>query len=367
MAENKTKKKNRRPQIVLGILLGILAVLIMVVILLLTHTRPDPWKGQESGVDSTTEEEEENDGETVDPNAPTMDSSAAQESLAPVENQQPVKDEGWSHYLLLGIDSTTNKGRSDVMVILSVNQDEKRVVLSSVPRDTYVYIEGSGFNKLAHAYSAGGAQLTMETYENNFDIDIENYFAVNFETLPEIVDLIGGVTLTLTDAEAQHMEEWYGAWGVKGGTQILNGKEVLAYCRVRKIDSDYKRNERQYKALMAIYEKVKDLPVDDYVALAKTAYNSVYSDMTVGGMLLLLKDVMTIAGESGIEHICLVDSAHSTTPNLKSSSGTLASYVVVNDLEEIVTQWRENLGVEGYTPSERVQQISAQLDKIMGR
>lgn len=358
------KGKKNTAVVVLTVLLAILVVLIAAAVMVWNHTKPDPWQGTEDG--ETWEETTEEAGleETVDPDAPTVNESIAQETLPAIENTEIPKDEGWLHYLLLGIDGTSYKsGRSDAMIVLSVNKEEQKVVLSSIPRDTFVYVEGTGFNKLNSAYNSGGAQLTAQTFENNFDIHIENYFIVNFESLPKIVDLVGGVTLTLTDAEAAHMCDWYGAWGVVGGTQVLNGKEVLAYCRVRRIDSDYKRNDRQYKALMAIYEEVKDLSVEEYVSLAKIAYENMYSDMTIGNMVLLLKDVMSIVKVSGIDHQKLVDGDNSAAGNF----GNKGSIVMVDNLIEVATRWRENLGIENYTPSERLIQISEQLDKTLGR
>ena len=186
---------------------------------------------------------------------------------------------------------------------------------------------------------------------------------VNFESLPKIVDLVGGVTLTLTDAEAHNMGEYYAAWGLEGGTQKLNGKEVLAYCRVRKIDSDYKRNDRQFNALMAVYNAVKKMSYDQYVGLAKIAFDEMYSDMMVGNMLLLLKDVMDILDVSEVEHVKLVDSEHSKAGNV----GGYGSIVMMDNLVDTVIRWRESLGIEGYTPSKRVEQISKRIDETLGR
>ena len=360
------RKTSSRAKTILIVLLVILAVLIALAAFVLTRTKPDPYDGQgaggEAGVDFNAGELEE--GETIDPEAPTLDMGLAGQELETVEGQTVSKDEGWTHYLLLGIDGTSyNSGHSDAMLVLSVNKDEQRVVLASIPRDTFVYIEGKGFGKLNGAYMNGGADLAVQTFEENFDIDIENYFVVNFDSLPEIVDLVGGVTLTLTDAEAEHMGSQYAAWGLSGGTQVLNGDEVLAYCRVRKIDSDYRRNDRQFNALQAIYEKVKDMSYDKYIELADIAYENMYSDMTVGGMLLFAKDIMDILQVSDLEHIKLVDTEN-------SHSGTVGGYgsiVMVDDLNEVATRFRENLGIEGYTPSARVQQIAERMDEALGR
>ncbi len=367
---NQKGKKRSAAMITLCVLLCVLGILIAVAVVVWNHTKPDPMSGQKPNFD-ITEEETENMGqdmeETVDESAPTVDQEMLEETLPTVEEIEIPKDEGWTHYLLLGIDNTSYKsGRSDAMIVFSVHKEEQKLVLSSVPRDTLVYIEGKGFDKLTNAYSYGGADLTVKTFSQNFDVDVANYFIVNFQSLPEIVDLVGGVTLTLTDAEAEHMGRQYAAWGLSGGTQKLNGKEVLAYCRVRKIDSDYKRNERQYKALMAIYNEVKTLSYDKYIALAKVAYDNMYSDMKMGDMLLLVKDVMEIADGSEIEHARLVGGDNSKAGRI-NVNGVNTSVVLVNDLAEAAVEWREQLGIDGYEPSARLEQISQQLDKVVGR
>lgn len=369
----KKRKKVSGSMITLMALLCTLAVLIVAAVVVWNHTKPDPMSGQQPNFDETWEETETEDmlgeEETVDVNAPTINEDIMDETLPTVEDIQIPKDEGWVHYLLLGVDGNSYKGvRSDAMIVCSIHRQDKRLVLSSIPRDTLVYVDGKGFDKLTHAYKYGGAELTMKTFSQNFDIDVENYFVVNFQSLPDIVDSVGGVVLTLTDKEAFHMGEQYAAWGLSGGTQRLNGKEVLAYCRVRKIDSDYKRIERQYKALMAIYEEVKNLSYDKYIGLAKAAYNSMYSDMKLGDMLLLVKDVMNIASECEIENVKIVDGTNSRTASLRvSGSRDASSYVVANDLVEVAAAWREKLGIEHYEPSSRVQQISDQVDRLLGR
>lgn len=371
--KSKGRKKRSAAVITLIVLLCTLAVLIVAAVVVWNHTKPDPMSGQQPNFDNTWEETEEGDelgeDETLDVNAPTVNESIMDETLPTVEEITIPKDEGWTHYLLLGIDTTSYKsGRSDAMIVFSINREEKRLMLSSIPRDTLVYVDGKGFDKLTHAYNAGGADLTVKTFSDNFDIDVENYFIVNFQSLPEIVDQVGGVVLTLTDAEAAHMGKQYAAWGLSGGTQRLNGKEVLAYCRVRQIDSDYRRIERQYKALMAIYDEVKNLSYDKYIGLAKVAYESMYSDMKLGDMLLLVKDVMEIADASGIDHVKIVDGENSNTARLHvAADGKARSYVLVDDLMEVAAGWRTKLGIEEYEPSSRLKQISEQLDRVAGR
>ncbi|MBR6528159.1 MAG: LCP family protein [Lachnospiraceae bacterium] len=372
------KKKKGAGVITLVVLLCMLAVLSVAAVIVWNHTKPDPMSGQKPDFDRTWEETDTADvpgeegtveEETVDDDAPTVNESIMDETLPTVEEIRIPKDAGWTHYLLLGIDGSSYKsGHSDAMLVFSIHKENRELVLSSIPRDTLVYVDGKGFDKLTHAYNYGGAELTAKVFADNFDIDIEHYFVVNFQSLPKIVDQIGGVVLTLTDAEAKHMGDQYAAWGLSGGTQRLNGKEVLAYCRVRKIDSDYRRIERQYKALMAIYDEVRTLSYDKYIGLAKVAYESMYSDMKLGDMLLLVKDVMDLAKETKIRNIKIVDGDNSGTAGLRiAADGKSRSYVVVDDLEEVAIRWRQYLGIEGYEPSARVQQIGVQLDRIVGR
>lgn len=361
----KKKKKKSKSVTILTVLLIILAILVALTVFILTRSKPE--ETFDPDFDITLEEETE--GETVPDDAPTIDESKANETIDLEETEPAVtyeKDKGWIHYMLLGVDGEKDsyKGkRSDAMIVLSVNKTEKRVVLSSVPRDTLVYIDGKGFDKLTHAYSYGGAALTVKTYEDNFDITIDSYITVNFASMEKIVDLLGGLTLTLTDAEAKHMGEYYAAWGLSGGTQKLSGKEVLAYCRVRKIDSDFKRTERQYKVLMQMYKAVKDMSPTKYGALISTCYDYINTDMIMADMIGLAGNLLGIL-ESGaeIEHVSLVDSKYCKTGRLDGRS-----VVMVDNLVKTAERWRENLGITEYEPSSRLQKISKQLDATIGR
>ena len=361
----KKKKKKSKSVTILTVLLIILAILIAVAAFILTRSKPEP----DVAPDFDVTLEDETEIETIPDDAPTIDESIANEKIDEDESAPEVtytKDKGWTHYLLLGVDGVTDSyksKRSDAMIVLSVNKTEKRVVLSSVPRDTLVYIDGKGFDKLTHAYSYGGAALTVKTYEDNFDITIDSYITVNFASMEKIVDLLGGLTLTLTDAEAKHMGEYYAAWGLSGGTQKLNGKEVLAYCRVRKIDSDFKRTERQYKVLMQMYKQVKDMSPTKYGALISTCYDYINTDMIMADIIGLAADLLGIL-ESGaeIEHVGLVDSKYCKTGRLNGKS-----VVMVDNLLETAERWRENLGITEYEPSSRLKKISKQLDAAIGR
>ena len=121
---------------------------------------------------------------------------------------------------LFGVDSTDNSysnTRSDCIIIVSINKKTNDVKLTSVYRDTYVNIEGHGLDKITHAYAYGGPELAINTLNTNLDLNITEFITVNFETVKTVVNSIGGITLKITDAEAEQI-------GLdSGGTYTLDG------------------------------------------------------------------------------------------------------------------------------------------------
>lgn len=159
-------------------------------------------------------------------------------------------NENVKNILLMGIDSENGVGRSDAIMVLSVDGNKKQIKMASIQRDSYVYIVGHGMTKLNHAHSYGGPPLALKTINSNFELNITDYASVNFSSLPSIVDTLGGVTVSISNAEA-------GQIGLAGaGTYRLNGRQALAYTRIRKIDTDYQRTSRQRTVLKALMSEM---------------------------------------------------------------------------------------------------------------
>ena len=182
---------------------------------------------------------------------------------------------GYTHVLLIGIDvDGSDTSRSDTMMILSVG--ERRVLLTSLQRDTGVNIPGrSALTRLNAAYAYGGAELLLETVNRNFGLDLSLYMLVDYESFPELIDLVGGVDIEgITDSEIEPLnhnvrdilwrryksgkmtqEEIYLQYLkdelTHGGNLHLDGLQALGYARIRKTDSDYMRTSRQRKILTA--------------------------------------------------------------------------------------------------------------------
>lgn len=180
----------------------------------------------------------------------------------------PMKEDGVTNILLIGNDSRENgeDGRSDAMILLSISNKTKKIYMTSLLRDMYVDIPGHKGNRLNAAYSYGGAELLMETIEQNFDIHISRYVLVNFEAFANLVDAVGGVDLELTSKEVEYVNGYLVEYNIlfgrpegtdyfadtSGGMVHLNGPQALAYCRNRYIGTDFGRTERQRKVLTAV-------------------------------------------------------------------------------------------------------------------
>ena len=169
-------------------------------------------------------------------------------------------------------------------------------------RDSYVNIPGYGYNKLNAAYAYGGADLLMDTIEENFYVRIDDYIAVNFISFAAIVDSIGGIDMKVTADEAQEintilMAEVNEIMGdavdsdlldAKDGKVHLSGKQALSYARIRHIgNADFQRTERQREVVSKVVDKVKSFNVSALMNLASTAVPQLTTNMSKGQLYLL--------------------------------------------------------------------------------
>ncbi len=175
----------------------------------------------------------------------------------------------WMNILLLGTDNRSEEhhGRTDSMIILSVNTTTKQAKLTSILRDTWVKIEGHGHNKLNAACVYGGPELTISTINENFDMDISQYVMINIAGLANVIDLLGGVDMDVTEDERKalnkglfDLSDYSGMEKLEesGENTHMNGNQAVAFARIRKIDSDMRRTERQRRLLTEIASKLAE-------------------------------------------------------------------------------------------------------------
>lgn len=185
------------------------------------------------------------------------DSSAAKDVKEKVEKADD-KD-GITNILLAGVDGNNlDKGnRSDSMMVLTIDEKNNDIRITSLARDTYVQIPGYGEEKLTHAYAYGGPALLLQTIDKNFGLKIDKYAVVSFSSFEKIIDALGGVEIDVLPKEVSYIP------GVNSaGKQILNGAEALAYSRIRYADDAYQRDNRQRTVMQAAYNKISSNPGD---------------------------------------------------------------------------------------------------------
>lgn len=174
---------------------------------------------------------------------------------------------------LFGVDSRNNDyvGRSDAILICSVNTKTGKIKLVSIARDTYVPIKGYYNTRINHAYAYGGAELAIQTLNENFGMDITDYVTVNFDSLAQIIDEMGGVTVDVTEAERQQVNAYLldGEPLYETGMVNLTGPQAVSYSRIRKIDSDTMRASRQREVLAALFDKALEINPLSYPAYVR--------------------------------------------------------------------------------------------------
>lgn len=190
---------------------------------------------------------------------------------------------------LFGIDAQDGEaGRSDSIIIATIDTTHKKLKLTSIMRDSYVTIADRGQDKINHAYAFGGAQLAIKTLNENFDLNIEDFVAVNFTTMPKIIDKLGGVTIDITSEEVSHIP------GIdSAGTYTLTGEQALAYSRIRYASGgDYVRTDRQRNVLNKVFEKILATNVTQYPSLLSEILPMVKTSLDYSEILDLGNEVL---------------------------------------------------------------------------
>ena len=286
--DKKDEKKSKKSRKTLKAIIAALVVLIVAAIIFavlyannalknITNTDPEQsivTESQWTGMDKLVENFE-----------PIQETEATQ--LASLQdmiqtwyyNGVPCSSSHVLNVLLIGEDTRgdeilDDETRADAAIIASINIDTKKITLTSILRDTYSYWETekgdeqtAQFGKINGAMSTGDINSYINCVESLYKIDIDNYVIVNFDSFESIIDTLGGVTLELTDAEINEINNHKKRYGdVKiektyegtHGKVKLNGKQALAYCRIRKLDSDNKRADRQKTCLIEVFNQVQD-------------------------------------------------------------------------------------------------------------
>jgi LCP family protein required for cell wall assembly len=196
--------------------------------------------------------------------------------------------------LLVGIDAreAEEASRSDTMMLVTLDKKNKQIKLTSFLRDSFVEIAGRNYwSKLNSAYFYGGIQTLSDTLELNFKVDIQYYALVDFEIFTTIVDSIGGINVDVTERESYytyHSGKVNVPVRIEAGEDVLlNGEQALWYSRIRYLDSDFQRTQRQRKVITAIVEKASKMSITELYALAEQIIPLVKTNMSSNQIMSL--------------------------------------------------------------------------------
>ncbi|NLZ83040.1 MAG: LCP family protein [Clostridiales bacterium] len=259
---------------------------------------------QDQIIDEVLEDEDVYDSSIVDASREEIDLLAEKLRANMEENQTPImEDKDVLNILLIGSDTRKagGNGRSDAMIIVSINKKTKTITATSVLRDIYLQIPGKKNNRLNAAYVFGGADLLMETIEQNLRIELNRYASVDFYAFIDVIDELGGITLEVTENEIAVINNYVTEINyligeeltldhlLEPGLLMLNSKQALGYARNRYIgNSDFERTARQRRVLEQIFSGVKDLNLIELNDLVNILLPQVTTNLTKGEIFSLI-------------------------------------------------------------------------------
>ncbi len=248
---------------------------------------------------------------------------------------------------LFGIDAREGdtESRSDAVMVMSINPIANKIKLISVMRDSYVYIDGIGNDKLTHAYYYGGPELTIKTLNTNFNLNITDYVTVDFGSMAQAIDALGGVYVDVEEEEVYYLNhncrEINKSYEdlTEYGHILLNGERAVGYARIRAIDGDQQRTGRQREVVMAAFDRVKEMSITELPGLAKTVIPMIETSLSYGEIVSYLPmmvndltmDQAMIPGTYDYPHDAMIDGVYYLEYDLETAAGHIFDFIY-NDI-----------------------------------
>lgn len=274
---------------------------------------------------------------------------------------------GFWKIAVFGVDSTDgNLGKganSDVIIICNVNRETGEIKMVSVYRDTYLKVgDKNPYRKINEAYARGGPEQALKALNENLDIAVDDFVAVNWKAVADAINNLGGVDIEITDAEFKQINGYItsvventGVYSqhLKGpGFQHLDGVQAVAYCRLRKMDTDFQRTQRQREVISQCLEKAKKADLKELHALIGVCLPQVAHSFQIN-------DIMEAAANVSQYH--LGDTAGFPFDLKIQDVGKLDCVVPVTLTSNVVKLHEFLFGTENYQPSSHVVKISEDI------
>ncbi len=282
----------------------------------------------------------------------SLDGDAQSEFLVLPDDYSPpaAGADGVFSLLIIGVDTDNDQlaGRSDTMILASLDIRNASLKMISFMRDLYVTIPGKGHNKLNAAYAFGGPDLLQRTLEQNFSVEADGYLAVNFSAMVDLIDALGGVELTVEDDELRPLNgilEYYNYLRdrperegrlASAGTRLLTGLQAMSYARIRKIDSDFERVLRQQRVMEAVFRKLMGMAPDRLADLLIRHMDRVRTDVTMARGISLAAEAFALSQVR-------VDALRIPVKGAYASKMIRGTYYIVPDLKKNTAAIRDLL------------------------
>ena len=234
------------------------------------------------------------------------------------------------------------RARSDSMILVTINQEKNTIQLTSFMRDLYVQIPGYMDNRLNAAYRYGGTDLMNDTFKVNFGLEIDGNVMVDFDEFTDIIEILGGVTLEISSAEAKYMNSRSDN-SFKAGVNYMNAEDALTFTRMRyAAGGDYGRTDRQRRVLMAIAESFRDADLVTIFNVIDQVLPHIVTNLTDAQIIEYATKGLTILGNGGTMDTLRIpqDDAHYNAnirgmavlvPNLEACREDLREFIYDNE------------------------------------
>lgn len=209
---------------------------------------------------------------------------------------------GTQTYLVLGMDnygSLDETGRSDVMMLVQLDFSRSHITSVTFARDMFITADNGREAKINAIVRMHGEDSLVASLENDFDLEIDGWFRVNFTTVIELVDALGGARVELTDKEASYITRdvgYYDEYPLSGGECLLNGAQALSYARCRQLDNDMGRGQRQSKLLSGMVESVRHMTLSRIAGVFDSLKHAWRSSLSASEQVALLAQVIWLRG-----------------------------------------------------------------------
>lgn len=284
-----------------------------------------------------------------------------------------VENEGYTTIALFGGDSREGKlgagTHADTIIVASIDNDDKTIRMVSIYRDLLTMQKDDRVRKANSAYFEDGPLEAINMLNRNFDLDIEDYVTVDFSIMADVVDMLGGIEVDVSDAEAAEMNNYIGETAdvvgkkgvfVQGGMQTLDGVQTVTYARIRKnVGGDYARTERQRVVIQTIVEKVKKTDLTTINDIVNQSFSKISTSLT-------LKEIISMA--ANVKKYELDGSNGYAFEHTDGMIEGIGSVVIPLGVAENVKELHEFIYPKDteYVVSDTVKSIATKIEKLSG-